>query len=251
MPTVSTPKPAAKPAKSSNPKLIGAIAAALTLIILGGVAWFFFRPQDPSRLAQNTVGKQVVVQDASATDVQVQTPSELSPINKIHVQNPPEALTFGLELKKPISELFQDNKSFQFGVVKIFFDTDNNPRTGGAGKQYRSEGFEVLWEANLMADSGGTVGDWANARQTHSKAKRHMISSKLLRIRPGTGILQPADRRGLERGKLDNKQIWLTVSYADLGLVPGQSIRVTIQDLGTSDSSVGGELLPGFVLKLN
>ena len=97
----------------------------------------------------------------------------------------------------------------------------------------------------------GTMGDWANASMTIGNAKRHVISSQLLRVQAPLGALQAVNHQmDMQGGKAEAKQILLTVKYSELGVVPGQTVRVAVPDEGASGGYGGGEPLPSFQLVL-
>ena len=182
------------------------------------------------------VAKQVVVDASSAPDAYVQSPSGNSPVAKLRVQNPPQAITFVLELKKSLAELYQEQKHFKYGVARISFDTGDKPQL----------------VATLMAQGrSGAMGDWANAAMTIGNAKRHVISTQLLRVQGPSGALRATDHQmDMQRGKAEGKQILLTVKYSELGVVSGQTVGVTVLDQGASGGYGGGEQLPSFQLVL-
>lgn len=237
-------------ATSASQWLTGSLWVGFFLVVCTGLAWFWLRHSAPSRRIGKFIGKQVVLEPSAAPVTYAQSPSASSPIDMLRVQNPPQALTFVLELRQSVEEFYEEKKCFQYGVVRIFFDTDNNSRTGGGGRGFHSEGFEAFLDAGLMAEGYRSMGDWANAHQTIGRANRHVISSKVLRVHPQSGAPLPIDRKVLERGKVDGKYIWLTVSYSDLEVVPGQTLRVTILDEGANQTYGDGEMLPSFQLTL-
>jgi hypothetical protein len=201
------------------------------------LAWFANQlPGGAYRRSESFVAKQVVVETSGAPDAYVQSPSSNSPVAKLRVQNPPQAITFVLELKKSLAQLYEEQNYFQYGVARISFDT----------------GDKTQLVATLMAQGqSGAMGAWANASVTIGNAKRHVVSTQLLRVQGPSGALQAVNHQmDMQRGKAAGKQILLTVKYSELGVVPGQTMRVAVLDEGTSGGSGGGELLPSFQLVL-
>jgi hypothetical protein len=95
------------------------------------------------------------------------------------------------------------------------------------------------------------MGAWANASMIVGNAKRHVISTQLLRAQGPSGALRPANHQmDMQRGKAEGKQILLTLKYSELGVVPGQTVRVAVLDEGASGGPGGGEPLPSFQLVL-
>ena len=212
----------------------------IMLALVGGclaLAWFANQlPGRGYRRSEKFVAKQVVVETSGAPDAFVQSPSSNSPVAKVRVQNPPQAITFVLELKKSLAELYEEQKYFQYGVARISFDT----------------GDKTQLDATLMAQGqNGAMGDWANASMTIGNAKRHVIRSQLLRVQAPSGALQAVNSRmDMQRGKAEGKQILLTIKYSELGVVPGQTVRIAVLDEGPSGGYGGGEALPSFQLVL-
>jgi DNA-directed RNA polymerase subunit RPC12/RpoP len=201
------------------------------------VAWFANQlPERAYRSTEKFVAKQVVVDTSGAPDAYVQSPSSNSPVAKLRVQNPPQAITFVLELKKSLAEFYEEQQYFQYGVARINFDA----------------GDKAQLNVTLMAQGkNGSMGDWANASMTIGNAKRHVIRSQLLRVQAPSGALQAVNSRmDMQRGKAEGKQILLTVKYRELGVVPGQTVRVAVLDEGPSGGYGGGEALPSFQLVL-
>jgi DNA-directed RNA polymerase subunit RPC12/RpoP len=205
----------------------GCLAAAWSVNQLPGGAY---------RSTETFLAKQIVADTTGAPDAYVQSPSINSPVAKLRVQNPPQAITFVLELKKSLAELYEEQKYFKNGVARISFDTDDKAQL----------------VSTLMAQArSGAMGSWANAATTIGNAKRHVISTQLLRVQGPSGALRPANHQmDMQRGKAEGKQILLTLKYSELGFMPGQTVRVAVLDEGASVGSGGGEPLPSFQLVL-
>jgi hypothetical protein len=192
----------------------------------------------------------------------------LSPLAKIRVQNPPGAITFVLELKKTVEEFYEEGAQawkrarsvgefsgegthLHFWVAKIYFDTDNNVKTGERGPPDGPQGYELTLDTTLMAKGERGLADWANAHVNLPKAKGHVLRCTLLRVQPEPGprLLAVNQRNDLSRGKVDGKMMWITVTYGELGVSPGQSVRITFMDQGNAGYA-DGEMLPSFPIKL-
>ena len=212
------------------------IQLALVCVCLA-VAWAANQlPGGAYRSTETFLAKQVVADTSGAPDAFVQSPSANSPVAKLRVQNPSQAITFVLELKKPLSELYEEQKYFKQGVAKISFDAEDKAQL----------------ISTLMAQArSGAMGSWANAATTIGNAKRHVVSTQLLRAQGPSGALRGTNHQmDMQRGKAEGKQILLTVKYSELGFVPGQTVRVAVLDEGASGKSGGGEPLPSFQLVL-
>jgi hypothetical protein len=193
-------------------------------------------PAGAYRSTETFVAKQVVADTSGAPDAYVQSPASNSPVARLRVQNPPQAITFVLELKKSLSELYEEQKYYKYGVARISFDTADKTQL----------------VSTLMAQArSGAMGDWANAAMTIGSAKRHVISTQLLRAQGPSGALRAINHQmDMQRGKAEGKQILLTLNYSELGVVPGQTVRVAVLDEGASGGYGGGEMLPSFQLVL-
>lgn len=218
--------------------------------------------------ADALIGRSVVVLPPGAPDVHVLFASASSPIAKIRVQNPPQVITFLLELKKTVEEFYEEGaqalklaKSVEefsgegthlhYGVARICFDTDDNVRTGERGPPNGPRGYELFLGATLMAQSGRSVADWANAHVTLGRPKGHVLRCSLYRVQPGPDrrVVVVGQRNELGRAKVDGKLMWITVTYSDLGVRPGQTVRITFMDQG-NEVYGDGEMLPSFPIKL-
>ncbi len=256
-PTSRAPLSACRASAPATSSRWGVACLWLGLVLVGlGLVWFWQRKSNPERILEKSIGKSVVIDTSGAADACVQTPAEASPVARIRVQNPPQAITFVLELKKPVQELFEHSKAFTYGVAKIYFDTDDNPQTGSRETELAStKGFEAILEARLEAAAQvgriRVTGGWDNARSTLRNAKEHRIECSVFRV-DARGREFDADRsvRYLARGKCEGNHMWLTVSYRDLAAVSGQTVRVTIRDDGAAETYSAGEVLPSFTLKL-
>ena len=93
--------------------------------------------------------------------------------------------------------------------------------------------------------------DWANAHVNLRNVKGHVLRCALLRVQPQPGprFVAQNPRNYLSRAKVDGKMMWITVSYSELGVSPGQSVRITFMDQGNAVYA-DGESLPSFRMKL-
>ena len=227
------------------------------------------RRSAPRRSLENLIGKNVVIPAPGAPDAHVLSTSDSSPLAKIRVQNPPGAITFVLELKKTVEEFYEEGASawegwklgddinaegtrLHFGVARIYFDTDDNANTGQPGPADRPHGYELELHITLMAKSERGVSDWAGAHVDVRKAKGHVLRCNLFRVQPGPGpwLVALSQRSDLSRGKVDGKVMWITVTYSELGVSPGQSVRITFTDQGKNANYYDGEMLPSFRIQL-
>ena len=263
---------ATKSAVSSRwPTVVFWVVFTLVACVVAGLTWH--RRSAPRRSIENLVGKSVVVAAPGAPDAHVLSTSDSSPLAKIRVQNPPGAITFVLELKKAVEEFYEEGAQAEkrasspadfmgegtqlhYGVARIHFDTKTNVTTGEQGSANGPRSYEFKLNATLMAKGERSLAEWANAHVNLRKAKGHVLSCSLFRLAPGPGsgfvaVNQIAvnHRNDLSRGKLDGKMMWITVPYSELGVSPGQSVRIGFMDLGNTVYA-DGEMLPSFLIKL-
>ena len=109
-----SPRPIRPPARASaqtaTPSRWPAILFCLAFLLVACLAagWAMHRRQAPRRSANAIIGRSVVVLPPGAPDAQVLSPSASSPIAKIRVQNPTQAITFLLELKKTVEQFYEE-----------------------------------------------------------------------------------------------------------------------------------------------
>ena len=105
--------------------------------------------------------------------------------------------------------------------------------------------------AGSMAKDERGVADWANAHVNVRKAQGHVLRCDLFRVQPGpgSGMVAVNPSSFLSRGKVDAKVMWITVTYSELGVSPGQSVRIFFMDQGNAVYA-DGETLPGFRIQL-
>jgi hypothetical protein len=264
-PLVRTPTKTA--ASRRWPTVLFWVGFAFVACVLLGLT--LHRRSAPRRSLENLIGKNVVIPAPGAPDAHVLSTSDSSPLAKVRVQNPPGAITFVLELKKTVEEFYEEGAhvwegwhlgdeinaegtKLHFGVGRIYFDTDDNVKTGQYGPADGPGGSEWQLNNTLMAKSERGVSDWANAHVNVRKAQGHVLRCDLFRVQPGpgSGMVAVNPRSFLSRGKVDGKVMWITVRYSELGMSPGQSVRITFTDEGKHPNYYDGEALPSFRIQL-
>ena len=102
-----------------------------------------------------------------------------------------------------------------------------------------------------MAQGDRVLADWANAHVNLGKAKGHVLRCPLHRVQPEPGprFVFVDQRNELGRAKVDGKLMWITVTYSDLAVRAGQTVRITFMDQGNQVYG-DGEMLPSFPIKL-
>jgi hypothetical protein len=242
--------------------------SGFALVACLALGWTMHRRSAPRRSMDSLIGKGVVVLPPGAPDAHVLSPSASSAFAKIRIQNPPQAITFLLELKrtveefydvgtqarkraKTVEELYEERMPLHYGVARICFDTDDNVRTGERGPPDGPRGYELSLGATLVARGERMLADWANAHVNLGKAKGHALRCSLYRVQPEPGpyLVAVNQRNDMGRAKVDGKLLWITVTYGDLGVRPGQTVRITILDQG-NEVYGDGEMLPSFPIQL-
>jgi DNA-directed RNA polymerase subunit RPC12/RpoP len=238
------------------------------LVVCLAAGWALHRRTAPRRRIEASIGRSVVVLPPEAPDVHALSASASSPIATIRVQNPPQAITFLLELKKPVEQFYEEGAKawkeaksidefsgkgtqLHYGVARICFDTDDDVKTGQPGPSDGPRGYELILNATLFALGDRVLAEWANAHVNLGKAKGHVLDCSLHRVQTQPGqnsVVNP--RKSLERAKVDGKRMWITVPYSDLAVRPGQIVRITFMDQGTEFVYGDGEMLPSFPIKL-
>ncbi len=129
-----------------------------------------------------------------------------------------KTFSFILDLKKTVEEFYaqgtqasigwklgdeipMEGTRLHFGVAKIFFDTDDNVNTGQRRGPDGPRGYEFELNTTLMAKSGRSLADWANAHVNMGKVNGHVLRCNLFRVppTPGSGIMAVNQRADLSR----------------------------------------------------
>jgi hypothetical protein len=147
-------------------------------------------------------------------------------------------------------EVSGEGTRLHFGVAKIQFATDTSATIGEQDSANGPRGDKSELNATLMAKGGSAPADWANAHATMAQVKGHVLRCDLVGLPGlGAGFVTVGPRSALRRGKVDGKMMWITVAYSELGVSPGQSVRISFMDQGNTVYA-DGEKLPSFRLKL-
>ena len=152
---------------------------------------------------------------------------------KLAISSDGKQLRIAATLKDPPGDYASD-------VVRLYIDTDNNPKTGAVPMFFKDlGGFE--FQAWLHACADYTDGASACTGGTNSKVKAHWGAINLERYK-GTDQFGNAktdtvvDSMGFGKRKpssklpIEAKIVQATLDYADLGIKPGQTIRILAQE---------------------
>jgi len=142
-------------------------------------------------------------------------------------------------------------------VVELFFDTDNNAATGAALTSPKARGFEYQARIDACAEyTGGASaceGSFGKA-----KATKHWSAFDLERFKgaEASQIETVVAAMGIGDGKpsphtpIVGKVVRAVIDYADLGVKPGQTMRVLAREACGIQAEDGG-LFSEVVLTLN
>lgn len=128
--------------------------------------------------------------------------------------------------------------SFASDVAKLYIDTDSNPATGFPTFWGHTPGFEMKAELRLCMEyeNGGRA---CSGALTESKVKGYYSSLALGTIQDTSGNTRSAFPSFEEpKGTVQGPVVSATVSYKDLGVKPGQTVRiVAVESSGPSDAT--------------
>jgi len=128
--------------------------------------------------------------------------------------------------------------TFASDVVKIYIDRDNNSTTGFQTFWGHKPGFELKGELNMCIeyDNGGSV---CAGGMTGAKVKNFYSTLKMGKIidtSTNTENIFPPFRE--PKGTVQGAVVSAAISYKDLGVKPGQTIRiVAVESDGPSDET--------------
>jgi len=128
--------------------------------------------------------------------------------------------------------------TFASDVVKIYIDMDNNAATGYQTFWGHTPGFELRGALNLCIeyDNGGSA---CAGGMTGAKVKNFFSTLKMGKFvgsSTNTESIFPPFRE--PKGTVQGAVVSATVSYKDLGVKPGQTIRVVaVESNGPSDET--------------
>jgi hypothetical protein len=203
----------------------------------------------PARLALGLALAMVFATSASAEvkkavgSIELTDPAgDIQPINtsdgkvpgfdvvKLSISSDGKQLRIAATLKDPPG-------SFASDVVRLYFDTDNDPKTGVADISFTKRGgFEYKAQLGACADyeNGGS----ACSGGMSGKVKLHWGAINLERF-TGTDEFKTdtvVDAMGFGKKKASSRlpiqanRVEATLDYADLGLRPGQTIRILARE---------------------
>jgi hypothetical protein len=152
---------------------------------------------------------------------------------KLAISSDGKQLKIGATLKDPPG-------SFASDVVRLYIDTDNNPKTGATPMFFKElTGFE--FQAWLHACADYANGGSACSGGMDSKVKLHFGAINLERykgtdqfgnVKTDTVVdsMGFGKRKASSRIPIEAKLVQATLDYADLGVMPGQTIRIISQE---------------------
>lgn len=144
--------------------------------------------------------------------------------------------------------------TFATSVVDLWIDVDNDPATGIEPFMDRPGGFELVAEITVCMDYGkgtacsGSLGDevverWAAVELDRFEGDSATMRKTIIRA------MQFPGRRSSERFPISDRVVAASVAYTDLGVEPGQTIRVLAEESGGS-ASEGQAAFPIVLLTL-
>lgn len=171
-------------------------------------------------------------------------------VEKVAISSDGKQLKFDVTLKEP-------PHNFASSVIEVFFDTDNDPKTGAASMFYRDRtGFShkghidscIKFDNGMTACTGGS-----------SKAKPvKRFAAMGLYVLTGKSDAQKKEtvsamgfpgRKAGKKTPVKGKVITGVLDYADLKVKPGQTIRILIRE--SCGPIKASSLFPEVLLTLN
>lgn len=148
---------------------------------------------------------------------------------KLAVRSDGARITVTATLKDPPGDFASD-------VVRLFFDTDANPATGAEFTYPKIRGFEYRGELNACvsyadrseACAGGmsakATGHWAAVELERYKGKAQFDTEGVV------SALAFPGKKASPRTPIAGTRVESSFDYADLGVKPGQKIRLVVQE---------------------
>jgi hypothetical protein len=144
---------------------------------------------------------------------------------------------------------------FAAEVLKMYFDTDNNAKTGAAVGYPNRPGFEFKGELDACA----TYADKSSAciGGSNAKVQTHYATIGLDRLKGKDAydtdtvvdVLGFPGKKKSPETPIAGKLVEATVDYADLQVKPGQTVRILVQEASGSGGEDSG-YFPEIVLTL-
>ena len=149
---------------------------------------------------------------------------------KLSISSDGKQLRIGAMLKDPPGDFASD-------VVRLYIDIDHNPKTGATPMFYKElTGFEYKAELSACADyvKGGSACNGG----MDGGVKAHWGAINLERFKGASesGAETVVDSMGFGKRKassklpIEAKLVQATLDYADLGVKPGQTIRILARE---------------------
>ena len=127
-------------------------------------------------------------------------------------------LTITATLKGPM-------RGYASDAVRVYFDTDNNPRTGYETAFSKKPGFELV--AKLMTciryEDGSS---FCVGGRTGAKVKEYYAEADLARLKADGGTESVGNPLHVPEVPFQGAVPSASLSYKDLGVKPGQAIRI-------------------------
>lgn len=222
----------------------------LILVVLAAALAFAFSASAEVKKAKGSIE----LTDATGDVNPINTSSGTYPgldVAKVKIDSDGKQLKFDVTLKEP-------PHNFASSVIEVFFDTDNDPKTGAASMFYKDRtgfNYKAKIEACIKFDNGMT----ACTGGTSKKAK-------VLERFGAMGLYELTGKNDAEKkeivsamgfpGKKAGKKIPVTgkvitgvLEYADLKVKSGQTIRILIRE--SCGPIKATSLFPEVLLTLN
>jgi len=149
---------------------------------------------------------------------------------KLSLVSDGKQLKIGATLKDPPG-------AFATDVVELYFDTDNNSKTGAGLMFFEGlTGFEFRSKLNACAKytnggsaCSGQVGDTVTAHYAATSLEKYTGATENNPVTVVDSIRFPG-RRASAQVPIEGKLVQGTLDYADLGVKPGQTIRILARE---------------------
>jgi hypothetical protein len=152
-------------------------------------------------------------------------------VEKVKINSDGKTLTFSVTLKDPPG-------NFASSVIEVFFDTDNNPKTGAASMFYKDKtGFNYKGHVDscIKFDNGMTActGGSSKAKPVERFSAMGLYELTGKNDAQKKEVVSAMGFPGKKKGKkipVKGKVITGVLDYEDLKVKPGQTIRILMRE---------------------
>jgi opacity protein-like surface antigen len=171
-------------------------------------------------------------------------------VEKVNISSDGKQLKFDVTLKEP-------PHNFASSVIEVFFDTDNNPKTGAASMFYKDRtGFNykghidscIKFDNGMTACTGGSKG--AKPVERFAAMGLYELTGKSDAEKKETvSAMGFPGRKAGKKVPIKGKVVTGVLEYADLKVKPGQTIRILMRE--SCGPIKASSLFPEVLLTLN